>query len=72
MIWIVLKPFRVRRGSEDLILLPGEQIPEAEEWHNSDYWTARGFIKQIDERPLLDRRRQKKNDLELQPRPIAE
>ena len=47
-IWVTIKPMTVDRGGSKILLPPGEQIPEAEDWPNADVWIARGYIKPLD------------------------
>jgi len=50
-VWIVVKPLRVKRGAQNVLLKIGDQIPEAAGWDNVDYWVARGYLRWLD-RPL--------------------
>jgi hypothetical protein len=49
--WIVIKPLRVKRNGELIMLKAGEEIPEAFGWDNVGYWEKRGFIRMLN-RPV--------------------
>jgi len=45
--WIVRRVLRVPRNGERVLLMPGDEIPEAANWERKDFWIRRGYIQEI-------------------------
>lgn len=46
-VWIVTKVLRTQRKGENVLLHPGDPIPEAATWDNAEEWQRRGYIRKI-------------------------
>lgn len=52
-VYRALKPLNRVKGPDGIYrdIMPGEDVPGAENWHNPHLWCKRGFIERIDGKP---------------------